>query len=187
MAVLSINKKKILIFISLTAVLVPAAIAGAPSELDYKVKAGFIYNFAIFVEWPQSAFAGPEAPITVCVTRPDKIGDSFDTLKDKTVKGRKILLADGKGNQGTRGCHILFINSDDKKSVRKILRGLNNKSVLTIGEMEGFAEMGGVINIRKANGKTRLEINVAAARRAGLKLSSRLLKLKRTRIIEDGQ
>ena len=56
-------------------------------------------------------------------------------------------------------------------------------SVLTVGEQEGFAVRGGIVNLTKEKNKVRFEINLDAAKRAGLKMSSQLLKL--AKVIHD--
>jgi hypothetical protein len=47
--------------------------------------------------------------------------------------------------------------------------------ILTVGEDEAFAQNGGIINFVLKNGNVRLEIDLAAAKKAGLTISSRLL------------
>ena len=74
-------------------------------------------------------------------------------------------------------CHILFISSSEEKRLAKILEILKDSSVLTVGEMKQFAQSGGMVNFTIKENKIRFEINVDAAVRAELKISSKLLKL----------
>ena len=60
-----------------------------------------------------------------------------------------------------------------------VLKDLGSGPVLTVGEMPEFAEKGGVIRFKVEQDRIRLEINVAAAARSRLRISSQLLKLAR--------
>jgi YfiR/HmsC-like len=148
------------------------------SLLEYQVKAAFLLNFTKFVEWPATAFAAPNAPITICV-----IGqDPFGAILDRTVEGESVgthrirarrLLPD----DDLKSCHILFISQSERGQVAQIVSRLHDSSVLTVSELPGFADAGGMIEFLIEAGKTRFYINAATAGAAGLKLSSRLLRV----------
>ena len=148
------------------------------SLLEYQVKAAFLLNFTKFVEWPTAAFTAPDAPITICV-----IGeDPFGTILDQTIEGESVnnhgvrarrLLPDGN----LRSCHIVFISRSERERFAQIVSGLRGSSVLTVSELPGFADAGGVIEFIIEGGKARFYINAATAEDAGLKLSSRLLRV----------
>ena len=75
------------------------------------------------------------------------------------------------------GCHVLFISRSEDKNLAQILSGIQEMSILTIGEMARFASRGGVINFVKKEGRIRFEISMDAQRRRGLTISSKLLNL----------
>ena len=77
-------------------------------------------------------------------------------------------------------CHILFICASEKNQLSNIIQRLNNASVLTVADMEGFTSAGGMINLVMQDNKVSFDINLKSARLAGLKISSRLLKLANT-------
>ena len=93
-------------------------------------------------------------------------------LRDKKVIARRFSRI-----EDTVGCHILFIGSSEKNRLGEILLALKGQNVLTVGDTPGFAERGAMINFRIEDSKVRFEINVDAAERAGLSVSSNLLKL----------
>jgi hypothetical protein len=80
-------------------------------------------------------------------------------------------------SQDVSSCNILFISPSEEERLPRILKELGRTSVLTVGETEHFGERGGMINFRVEGERVRLEINVEATQRAGLKVSSQLLKL----------
>jgi uncharacterized protein DUF4154 len=147
-----------------------------PSE--YQVKAAFLYNFAKFVEWPAAAFADDRAPFTLCIVGEDLFGSALSEIAaHKNVKGRTLAVKHLKEEAGLRTCHILFVNSSEKKKLARILGILRGSHVLTVGEMDGFGQSGGMINFVLEENRVHFEINVEAADRAGLKISSKLLEL----------
>jgi hypothetical protein len=158
----------------------------AQSRSEYQVKAIFLYNFAKFVEWPHEAGEGKGDPVSICIVGDDPFGNLLDdSIKDKAVGGRKLVVRRLKVGQNVKDCQIAFISSSEKLHIRTFLEGLKGASVLTVGEMEGFATLGGVINFTMQESRVRFEVNVEAAERAELKISSKLLNLA-TIVTEPG-
>ena len=163
-----------------------AVVAQAQSATEYQVKAAFLFNFAKFVEWPAEAFPGPDAPLQICVWGTDPFGRDFEQLvADKAVNGHRIEVVHPEGIPQARACHILFATSPQKQHVQQILQGLKGASVLTVGDTEGFAQMGGMIGFILDNNRVRFEINQKAAEQARLKLSARLLTVAKTVLTGD--
>ena len=153
-----------------------------PSE--YQVKAAFLYNFVKFVEWPVDTFADPGAPFVLGVLGEDPFGSVLEqTLKGKTVNGRALVIRGVKQGKDLRTCHILFVSSSEIRHLDQILESLKGSSVLTVGEMERFAQSGGAVNFVLEQNRVRFEINPEAAARARLRISSKLLAL--ARIVAD--
>jgi hypothetical protein len=95
------------------------------------------------------------------------------------VKGRRLTITRVRRIEEVEGAHLLFISLSEKSRVKQILQSLRNTPVLTISEMEGFGQMGGIINFIKVEDKVQFEINSEEARQHQLKISSQLLKLAR--------
>ncbi len=151
---------------------------------EYQVKAAFLYNFAKFVEWPADALSDSAAPIVVGVIGEEQFSEVLaQTVAGKTVNGRELVIRRGKVGQDLRNCQLLFISSSERKYLPQILGSLRGSSVLTVGETEPFARLGGVINFFVVEKNVRFEVNVDAATRARLRISSKLLAL--ARIVAD--
>lgn len=148
-------------------------------EIDeYQVKAAFLYNFAKFVEWPAEAFKTPKDPITVCVLGHNPFGSGLeDVIRGKSIEGRAVAFRQVANAAEASACQILFISSSDGKRFRSLEGSLKTAGILTVGEVQGFASSGGVINFTLDDGHVRFEINVAAAEHAQLRISSKLLSL----------
>lgn len=146
---------------------------------EYEIKAAFVYNFIRFVEWPTGAFAEPGSPIAICVLGRDPFGPALDALADKTVLGRPLAIKRLERFAPGGSCHVLFISSSEAERLSTIIEALARSTTLTIGEMAGFAQKGGIINLVLENNRVRFEINPDVAERSGLTISSRLLNLAR--------
>ena len=165
------------LLIGALAVLTTAAYAQRASSREYAIKAAFIYNFAKFVDWPAQALPESKRSIVIGVLGANPFGSSLASINGKTVKGRTLVVKRVGSLQEARTCQILFISSSEQGRLQAVLKDLGNSSILTIGEMKGFARSGGIINFTKAGSRIRFEINTSAAERARLTISSQLLKL----------
>jgi hypothetical protein len=155
----------------------PSAQAGSYEE--YQVKAAFLHKFAKFVEWPSTAFNSDVDPFMLCVSGKDPFGKALDTLHDKTVGNRKFIIKKFQSMEDAGRCHILFISSSEKGNLQQILKAVRNKQILTVGDTEGFAQSGVMINFTMQEGKVQFEINPQAVKQAGLTVSSQLLKVSK--------
>jgi len=156
----------------------------AQSATEYQVKAAFLFNFAKFVEWPPGSFPDASAPLQICVFGQDPFGEALRNIaNEKTVNGRKLEVHQVADLQHARSCHILFIASSGKASVKQIVEALRGASVLTVGDTKGFAEQGGMINFVLENDRVQFEVSSKAAERAGLKISSKLLSVAKLVVV----
>ena len=166
---------------------VPEGHAESDSVLEYKIKAAFLYSFAKFIDWPEQAFSNSQSPIILGVLGEDPFGLILNELEGKVAKGRSIVAYKYSSTDSfdeLKLCHIIFVCSSEKERFTEIIEMLKDTNVLLVGDMEGFAQLGGIINFILVEKKVRFEINVAAAERAGLKISSKLLTLAKI-VVEE--
>jgi len=151
--------------------------AAAQTAGEYQVKAAFLFNFAKFVEWP-AAFKSPSDPIHICILGDNPFGTMLsDLLAGKKINDRPLLGAHFFELKEIGGCQILFVSKSQRKNLRNILAAAEAGGVLTVGEWDNFALDGGMIGFRLEGGKVRLEVNLPAAERAQVLISSKLLSL----------
>lgn len=144
---------------------------------EYQIKAAFIYNFAKFTEWPAEAFAGENAPLTVCIIGKNPFASALDFLGSKTVGNRKLVVLNVSRPEELKDCHILYIAASEKPRLAQILASVTVPGVLTISDIKNFSQAGGMISLVTQEDKVRFRINLKSAQRARLRLSSQLLKL----------
>lgn len=159
------------------ALLAMPAAAGAEVAAEYDVKAAFLFNFTKFVDWPPSAFADGRSSLKLCVLGEDPFGRSLQEVAGEEVGDRKLTVLRAGHLSDPAGCHVLFVSRSERKRLSEILPAVRNDPVLTVGDADGFLEQGGIINFVLEGSKVRFEINQEAADRAGLKISSKLMRL----------
>jgi hypothetical protein len=158
-----------------------ASAAGQVQRADEdRVKAAYLYNFAKFVEWPSTSFAGSGGPMLICSIGDERLTDALQqTARGKQAQGRSIEIKEVAAVDELKSCRILLIAFRDKGRIAPILRSVQLANILTVGQSEEFIRLGGIINLTRHENNIELEINPKAAETAGLKISSRLLAVSR--------
>jgi len=157
----------------------------AIAETEDQVKAAFLFNFARYVEWPEASFASETSAIRLCILG---AGD-FEQVLSQTVSGRAVgrrpvEVAAAPGLDAAVDCHLLYIDDGAVAPAAGVAARIGGRAVFTISEQAGFAAEGGIANFILVDSKVRFEINPTAARTAGLKISSSLLRL--AKIVGEG-
>ncbi|MEO8258988.1 MAG: YfiR family protein [Acidobacteriota bacterium] len=153
----------------------------APTEVA--VKAALLFNFAKFVGWPVLP-AG--APIVTCVAADDGIAAALTvTVRGQQINGHRLEVRRAPDHATWPSCHLLFIADASSRSPDGGVGGIRTLPVLTVSDGPGFATRGGIVELYLEGGRVRFAINVDAADRSKLHLSSRLLGL--AKVIRDGQ
>jgi hypothetical protein len=148
------------------------------TPLEYQVKAAFLLNFTKFIEWPPSESSGLDTAFGICIVGDDPFGPALDQmLEGETFQGRKLAVARVR-LKVPPSCQTVYV-SKSEKDAPALLSGLG-PGVLTVGEGPAFLVAGGMIAFVVENHKVRFDINPAAAAKAGLKVSSKLLSVARS-------
>lgn len=147
--------------------------ARAEVEPALRVKAAFLYNFAKFTTWPTSVTARG-GPLGLCVLGDAGLAAALEAIEGKDVNGRPVMVRRLASPSDTEGCWMAFLPAGTSVAA---LRAMSRPGLLTVGDSPGFGRAGAVINLYLAGGKVRFEVNVAAAKRAEVSLSSKLLNL----------
>ena len=143
---------------------------------EQQIKAGLLYNFLKYTEWPASSFVQPGS-ITVCVFGDDPFYGSLKPMEGRTVNQREIAVRQVRVVRETEGCHLLFINAAEKKLWPALREFLSGKSVFTVSDAEGFTASGGMIELGRSGDHIGASLNIDAAAAVGLRVQDRLLNL----------
>ena len=158
------------------------AYAEGPMPDEYQVKAAFLFNFAKFVEWPADAFTGPDDPLSICIWGNNPFGNALETvIHEKTFANRTFVTKTVANAEQAAKCQIVFVSLSERKRVRLFLDAIKGRPILTVGEAEDFTASGGIINFKVDDSRVRIEIDLAAAEQARVRISSKLLNLATVR------
>ena len=157
----------------------PLGLGVEPNNItEQDVKAAYLFNFAKFVEWPDSSFVDNKAPIVFAVLGDSKLALVLEkTVEGKAINGRALAIKELKSVKDLEPCHILFVGESQKADLPAILGVVACKNTLTVSDIDGFTRQGGACRFFIEERKVRFELNLDATRRAELKVSSKLLKV----------
>jgi len=138
------------------------------ASVEYKIKAGYLYNFTKFVTWPEDA----AETFNLCIVGDDPFGDLIKPIEQRNVLGKPIKVVMLDKLPAHIQCSILFAGKFNGALPDKGL-----ESVLTVGDGEAFVQRGGMISFANKEGRVKLQINLSAIKRSGLKISAKLLEI----------
>jgi hypothetical protein len=162
--------------LTLTAVLLLLTPAGAQDVTGPALKAAAIYNFAKFTDWPDSVVAG--GPFTMCVVGDSAVGDALErAIKGRHREGSDIIVSRPTPPEVPRTCHVLYLSGITLAQAAQIVAAIDDAPVLTISDLDGFADVGGMVQLFFEHGQLRFSVALSSARRARLQISAKVLTL----------
>ena len=144
---------------------------------EYQIKAVFLFNFSQFVKWPAEAFPEAQTPLVIGVLGEDPFGAYLDEIvRGEKVNNHPLIVQRYQRVEEIKTCHILFVSQSETKQLEQIFTNLKGRNILTVGEVEGFSQRGGMIRFVTEKNKIRFRVNLEATKAANLTISSKLLK-----------
>lgn len=145
-------------------------------SIEPGVKAGFVFNFVKFAQWSDIR-EDNGAPLLICTLGANPLDGQLALLNGRQVRNRVIEIRQRTSAGDWRNCDALYLSDSDAGRMEAVIRSVAGAPVLTIGDLPGFVQAGGMIGLRIEENRMRFDVNLVAAQRAGLKLSSQMLKL----------
>jgi hypothetical protein len=174
------NRRRSLVVACALACLLCARSGGAAEKSPFSepdVKAVYLFNFAQFVEWPETAFASRDSSFVICILGDDPFGRTLDeVVKGEVVNGRHFGVDRLRKVEDLKTCHILFVAEADADRFARITAALDKRPILTVGDTDMFTAGGGIVRFVTDRKRVRLRVNVEAAKAANLSISSNLLR-----------
>jgi hypothetical protein len=164
----------------------PAACGEADDPTtEFRVKAACLFKFTPFIEWPEAAFPDPKAPFIVAILGKDPFGPILEeTFKGKSVGNHPIELRRYKDLKELKPCHMLYVSESEKENLEAVAKATKDMGAVTASDIETFTRKAGAIRFLIAENKVRFEINLDAAKRAKVTISSKLLKIA-VKVVRD--
>jgi hypothetical protein len=144
-------------------------------DVEYAVKATYLYKFAPFVEWPAGTFAAATDPFVICVAGDDGVGDLVDeAARGQAIGSHPIRVVHRRAGDAETGCQIVYVAQRGVAAAAELER-VRGRPVLTVTDGAGDAH--GIVNFVVRDNRVRFEIDLAAAAQNRLAVSSKLLNL----------
>lgn len=155
---------------------VPAGARAATAD-EATVKAGYLFNFMKFVNWPSNA-QSPQ--LIVCVLGSNPFGNVIETLNGREIRSSRIRVVTDVPLEQTKYCHVVFVSKSESGRLTPTLLRLRQMPILTVSDIAGFTDKGGVIELfTSQNGDVAFRVSQQSAEAVGLRVSSKLLSLSR--------
>ncbi len=146
-----------------------------------EIEAAFLVKFSSYIHWPKQAFSSPDAPLVIGILGRDPFGSVLDTIaRSYVMQGRNVEIRRCTDLRTLCSSHIVFVTVGAMESMEAIVASAADRPILLVGNAPDFLERGGMINFVVVNNRIRFDINVTNSHRAGLEISSKLLKVART-------
>jgi hypothetical protein len=166
----------LLIFLALFLAVAPPGYT-TDTNSEYQVKAAYLYNFAKFIQWPESAFASAKAPLVIGVFGKDPFKGELAPLTARKVRDRSIEVRTYTDAGKIDQCHLLYIAPAQAKQFAQLAQTLSSKPIVTVGDRTNFARAGGIIQFVTKRDRLRFIVNLDQARKINIKISAQLLAL----------
>jgi hypothetical protein len=150
----------------------------APPTAEYKLKAALIYKLTKFIEWPKPQQGQTVSSFGICLLGDDHFGDALDALEERKAKGKPIAVyRHSQSDAVDDSCQIVIISDSKKAFLSPILQSLQGRPILTLGDMDGFAEQGGILQFTRGKKRIGFLINLESVKAAQLTIAAPLLDL----------
>jgi hypothetical protein len=150
-----------------------ASLAEQRATREYLIKAAFLYDMLQYVKWPQQVGGS----VQMCVLGRDKFAGAWKSVEGKTIGGRSMVVRHMAQVSVLSACDVLLIGDSESGRLPEVIAAVADEPILTVSELPEFAELGGMVCLREVDNKLRFDVNLGAARRAGIALTVDVLQL----------
>ncbi|MEO7319200.1 MAG: YfiR family protein, partial [Chthoniobacteraceae bacterium] len=172
--------RAIVVTLAATLLSAPDARAQGAAVPEYSVKAAFLLNIAKYATWPPHSFLDASAPIVIGILGDDPFGVVLDrVVSGRVINDRRVIVRRAKRAAELRGAHVVFVAASESDRAAGICAGLAENGTLCVGDTESTAALT-AINFSLENGRIVFSVNLTAARRSNVVISSKLLHLAKT-------
>lgn len=139
---------------------------------EYEIKAGFIYNFFRFVEWPK-----PAQSWTLGILGSDPFEGGLRDFEAKPLNGKNIKIRKLADLKEAKSCDAVYLGPSEAAHLKSHLSLLKGSPVLTISDIPEFADKGGAIGLTKESNRIRFIVNIDTLKQSNMRANARFLQL----------
>ncbi|MEP7256980.1 MAG: YfiR family protein [Flavitalea sp.] len=155
-----------------------SVLAQSTPELEYQLKAVFLFNFTQFTEWPADSFHSDSEPLVIGIVGENPFGAYLESIVSGEMKGgHPVVVKYYKDEEDAGTCHVLFFHIKDPQRRKEIIEGATDKNILTVSDDAAFLKEGGMVRFFTSSNKIKFQISLNACKKARLELSSKLLRV----------
>ena len=170
--------RNIFLLLSISLLSARCTFAQKASADEYEIRAAMLFNLTRFIDWPAWKLDATHPEFDVCLLGANPIGTSIDALmQGKTVQNKPVVVKHLTSIDNATACHILYESAGARKGVAHASGELEKSAVLTISEKANSDNPAQVMGLPTSDDHVHIEVNLGAAQRSGLTISSRLLHL----------
>jgi hypothetical protein len=167
--------------------LIPAAwAASGPSE--YQVKAAFLYQFTKYTKWPGVFSLDSTSQMNICLWGSNPFGEALSLFDKASSAKLTISVKKNISSSDIASCHMLYIAKGAESQLSSILSQAKASPVLTVSEIKGFSDQGGMIEIQTVEktigvferNNVGLVINTKAAGKVAISFDAQLLEIAKS-------
>lgn len=171
-------KSRLRLAVLSTLIFFPTHVYADNTELEYRVKSAFLFNFTKFIQWPAAKKIRSDFSMCVAGNR-QFYAKLIDTLGNMQNNNQAIKFNFIQDPSEAQQCQLVFLGFADRESLKEWISGMSGFAVLTVSDAQDFINVGGMIQFIIIDGKIRFDINQSAAHSLSIKVSSKLLGLAR--------
>ena len=146
---------------------------------ESQLKAVFVLNFAKLTEWPVDSSAD-SGTFTIAILGKVPSSTFITTLQSQTIHGAKVNVRHIETVAAAKGVRLVYITGSERQRLSGILREFSHQNILTVSDISGFCDAGGMIGLVPIQNRLGFEVNLASVRKTRISVSSQLLKLAKT-------
>lgn len=149
------------------------------NDIEYQIKASYIYNFLQFINFPPDELE-IENILSVCILGENRFGSALNELQGATIPQGSIdidYLGKYSPALSFKGCNVLYIIKSEAPNVNDILRNIEPDHILTISEYTPFIEDGGIIELFIKDDSIHFKINSEKAKQAHYQIAAQLVEV----------
>jgi len=144
-----------------------------------KIKVAFTYKIISFIELTDNTANENRGSVSICVIAGNQLDRLFADLDGKEVNGNEIkVLFLTQSPKAADHCGVLYIGNSEESRLPQILQQIASlNEMLTVSDMDRFARLGGMVELKVHEKNVRMEINVSNVTKIGIRISSKLLEV----------
>ncbi|MEQ1559570.1 MAG: YfiR family protein [Methyloglobulus sp.] len=146
------------------------------------LKALYSYKFTLFTDWPSEKLNNDIIALEFCIIGRNPFGQSaLETIQGQPAKDKNIHVevynSGVVSEESLHHCHVAFVSDSETHRMPALLNSLRPFPILTISDIPGFSNRGGMITLIKSGDHIKFEINLGAIKQAKLAVSSKIIEL----------